>query len=86
MMTVKHVALSGEEYIYPTSHVNYVPTTVLNDLQGVDTLWWYDTDGRAYPITGGKVYVMNDSGKTVSRYELSKSAPDGLGLQNPPLS
>lgn len=84
MMTVKHIAMSGEEYIYPTSHVNYVPVSALaNQRDAVDTLWLYPPDQPAQPLTGGTVFVMNEHGKTVSKYSLSDQSP--FGLQNPPL-
>lgn len=86
MMTVKHITLSGEEFIYPTTHVNYVPSKALGggaDLPP-DTVWIYPADHPAQPLTDGTVYVMNEHGKTVSRYELSTQSPAGLGAQMQP--
>lgn len=87
MMTVKHITPSGEEFIYPTTHVNYVPSDVFGE--GVDlppnTLWIYPVDHPAQPITGGTVYVMNEHGKTVSRYDIpTQMIPAGLGAQMQP--
>lgn len=82
MMTVKHITLSGEESVYPTSWVNYVPASAIGT-DGVDTIWIYTDDAPARPLTGGTVYVMNEHGKTVSRYDLSASV---LPIQNMPLS
>lgn len=70
MMSVKHIALSGEESIYLTSHVNFVPSGMEANLSKDHeaTLWIYDADGRAMPLTGGMAYVMNDHGNTIARY------------------
>lgn len=84
MMTVKHITLSGEEFIYPTTHVNYVPGGHPPSLNGSEappeTLWIYGHDDRARPLTGGTCFVMNEHGKTVSRYDLGASMV-GLQLQ-----
>lgn len=78
MMTLKHITLKGEEFVYPTTHVNYVPVGS-NGYAGQDTppttLWRYDPEGSAAPITEGSVYVMNEHGKTVARYTLSDNGP-----------
>jgi len=85
MMTVKHITLSGEEFLYPTSEVNFTPAVPsLGDVDPAPTVWVYGADDRARPLTGGTVYVMNDHGKTVCRYELSTQSPDGLGRQMQP--
>lgn len=85
-MTAKHIAQSGEEFIYATTHVNYVPSYTLGVGANTppDTVWLYPSDAPAQPLTGGTVYVMNEHGKTVGRYDMS--GPVGpVGLQNPPL-
>lgn len=85
MMTVKHITLSGEEYIYPTTHVNFVPDAalnqVVNQVGGKDTVWLYPPDHPAQPLNGGTVFVMNEHGKTVSRYDLGALAEE-LTVQN----
>lgn len=82
MMTVKHITLSGEEFVYDTTHVNFVPASVFNGANYAqtasspparDTLWRYDADGRAHDLTGGTVFVMNEHGKTVARYDIGAS-------------
>lgn len=85
MMTVKHITLSGEESVYPTNWVNYVPASALNDRDAVDTIWIYTADTPAQPLTGGTVYVMNEHGKTVSRYDIGASQvplDNALGVQH----
>jgi len=76
MMTVKHIALSGEEFVYPTTHVNFVPGAIQDKEPGKpaprDAVWFY-ADGQASPLIGGTVFVMNDHGKTVARYDIGAS-------------
>lgn len=85
MLTVNHMTTSGEEFIYPTTHINYVPERSGPQFAETPaTVWHYDEEGRAYPLTGGKVFVMNDAGGTVAKYDLGGwSGPEGPG-QNPP--
>jgi hypothetical protein len=71
MMTIKHVDLHGEEFVYPTTHINFVPASAKNCAPASDSLWRYDEEGRASEITDGRAYVMNEHGKTVARYDLS---------------
>ena len=81
MMTLKHIALSGEEFVYPTSHINYAPSSAFQNQAGEgedsppSTVWCYDAEGRALPITDGKCYVMNAEGRTVATYILSDNGP-----------
>lgn len=89
MMTIKHVDARGQEYVYPTTHVNFVPADAKNCAPADSSLWRYDEDGRAYEISTGRAYVMNEHGKTVARYELSTDKPPvdlglnaGLGMLN----
>lgn len=90
MMTVKHITLSGEEFVYATTHVNFVPASALANQQAGgppphDTVWRYDADGRAYDLAGGTVFVMNEHGKTVARYDIGASMVP-LGAYNAPLA
>ncbi len=79
MMTVKHITLSGEEFVYPTSHVNFVPASAVgqqgtnSEYKPKDAVWRYDADGRAFELSGGTVFVMNEHGKTVARYDIGAS-------------
>ena len=78
MMTLKQILPSGEEFVYPTTHVNYVPLGSTG-YAGADspptTLWRYDAEGSAIPLTEGSVFVMNEHGKTVARYTLYGEFP-----------
>lgn len=77
MMTVKHITISGEEFVYPTTHVNFVPGSVQDKEPGKpaprDAVWYYNADGKASQLIGGTVFVMNDHGKTVARYDIGAS-------------
>lgn len=75
MMTVKHVTLCGEEFVYPTTHINFVPASSKNCAPATSSLWRYDSEGRAYEIDEGMTYLMNEHGKTVARYEISTNGP-----------
>lgn len=78
MMTIKHITLSGEEFVFPATRINYVPlsaTTLAGRDEPPATLWHYNAEGSATPITGGSVYVMNEHGRTVARYTLSDNGP-----------
>lgn len=75
MMTIKHIDLSGKEFVYPTTHINFVP----GDRNGTTTtspiVWRYDEEGCAHEIDNGTVYVMNEHGRTVARYNLTVVLP-----------
>lgn len=83
MMTIKHITPSGEEFVYPATHVNYVPADAAEHFPGnpapCTSLWRYDADGRAHQVLGGTAFVMNEHGKTVARYDLSASGPLTMG-------
>lgn len=80
MLTVKHISLSGEEMIYPTPLANYTPDFNKNIVGASprphtpETVWIdQHNDGSRQPLTGGTVFVMNEHGKTVARYDLGAS-------------
>lgn len=84
MLTVKHIALSGEEFVYATSHVNFVPSGAKGEQSGPpnkDSLWIYEgTDERPRELCGGTIFVMNERGSTVARYDIGASMVP-LGVQ-----
>lgn len=71
MMTIKHITDNGEEFVYPTTHVNFVPERATLTVGQPSGLWRYDGTGRAYEINHGMVYVMNEAGSTVARYDMT---------------
>ncbi|MCV9940925.1 hypothetical protein OIU35_31630 [Boseaceae bacterium BT-24-1] len=63
MLTVKHITAEGEstfgvERVRFDKPTDTTPATV-----------WADR----MPITGGRVFVMNDKGSTVAKYELDEA-------------
>lgn len=85
MLTVKHIGLSGEEMLYTTPVVNYVPGTDKSPIGDPATVWIEpDKSGARYPLTGGTVFVMNEAGRTVARYDIGASmVPLGAGAPLP---
>lgn len=92
MFTVKHIHLCGAEEIFQVHTVRYTPGGTPDQRPNVaasatpETLWvrspdWMDEK----PLTGGTVFVMNDIGKTVARYDLGASPVPiiGDGLSDP---
>jgi hypothetical protein len=77
MLTVKHIRFDGAEEIGTTSRVLFYPSDTMRmfpdapnpHLQGMVTL--VSPNGTT-DIHGGIVYVMNESGKTVSKYDLGE--------------
>lgn len=81
MLTVKHITLSGEEFVYTTTHTNYVPANAKNCAPASDSLWIYEgADERARELCGGTIFVMNERGSTVARYDIGASMVP-LGVQ-----
>jgi hypothetical protein len=74
MFTVKHIGSFGQEELFQTPTFSYSPGINANE-GGVPTVYVERGDSEL-DITGGMVFVMNDSGKTVARYKLGVSADD----------
>lgn len=79
MLTIKHITDTGEEFVYSTSHINFVPAEVKCATGQPNSLWRYDDTGRAFEITEGMVYVMNGSGATVARYDMTAKNNPAIG-------
>jgi hypothetical protein len=73
MLSVKHITLSGNETIRLASKVEFVNTASKQCAPAHDTLWVHLPDGNLIELEGGTVFVMNDIGKTISRYDLGAS-------------
>lgn len=78
MLTIKHIHLSGEEMLYTSPIANYVPENATATI-GLPASVWIEpgskvvTSGTRYQLTGGTVFVMNEVGKTVARYDIGAS-------------
>lgn len=92
MLTVKHITLSGAEYLYEALTVRFEPGRPGFDNGHTgqsatpDTLWIRsEVAPDEQPITGGTVFAMNRFGKTVARYDLGASPVPivGDGLTDP---
>jgi len=89
MMTVKHITLSGRETVWSAIEATYWPKCAQipsDDVPSVtecaapklsQTIRTYVSvcrpDGDSVRITDGTVFLMNDKGATVSRWDLSGS-------------
>jgi hypothetical protein len=78
MFTVKHIDIFGGETLSQVATARFAPgndkpsTGRQGDCSGTpNTVWVRDVPTQAeYPLTGGTIFVMNDNGKTVGRYDL----------------
>jgi hypothetical protein len=75
MMTVKHVAKSGEEFVWPATHTSYEPGGG-NNTSAEELFFRWDENGIPHQILEGFVFVMNEHGRTVARYQLPRVAAD----------
>jgi hypothetical protein len=83
MFTVKHLSHTGGETLYEATGVSFMSAeTILAEYNSVpravdskppppdDTVWVTTPKGEIQSIIGGWVYVMNDHGATVAKYNL----------------
>lgn len=95
MFTIKHIHIGGDEDIHQCEAVRYsMPTSALPSSHGDSpqssatpaTIWVVMRgDFVERTLTGGTIFVMNDAGKTVARYDLGASPVPivGDGLADP---
>lgn len=74
MLSVKQISTSGIESVFEASRVSYVPT----GNGKLETLFTENADGSTNSFLAGKYYIMNESGKTVAKYDLGPE-PKGEG-------
>jgi hypothetical protein len=90
MLSVRHIQLSGHEDIYLTPRVSFQPemdnpsqNNAVPTVSKTPTTIWIDCPGGATKaLNGGTIFVMNDAGKTIARYDIGASMVplvDGLG-------
>lgn len=78
MFTIKWIASNGYEHLYRGRDVRYVPVSARSDVPGKTTVE-FDVDGLCCTLDSGRVYVMNEAGKTVADYCLGNAEfPHGL--------
>lgn len=68
MQTVKQILANGVTHLFETDGVvTFRPSTVMGFPAGVI---FDGTDGRDVLLKEGTIYVMNDMGKTVDKFDL----------------
>lgn len=94
MFTIKHVTAEGNEELHYGSNPLFVSADSAEGKQRGNAIVHYtNANQKVCDIRWGKVYVMNELGKTVATYDLGShpgassvgSFQAGLGLQNPGL-
>ena len=76
MFTIKHVNFTGGETLYEGNEPCFTNAgssgLTLSGAVECGVVTYTDAKGEVQIIHGGKVYIMNDAGKTVAVYELEK--------------
>ena len=69
MFTIKHESSNGTQEVFEATEVKY-----LNSARPREVLAWMPGRAANDPakMTEGRVYVMNENGKTVSTWDLGK--------------
>jgi hypothetical protein len=78
MFTIKHITPMGNEALYPAVEVTYsaYAAPMLNEppFQALTGSVWYvpslEPGQCSIELRSGTVYVMNDAGSTVAKYDL----------------
>jgi hypothetical protein len=72
MFTVKHTSPTWEDNLYSATGVRFTPAPSVQSVTSPpETVWVRRVDtGIEFPITDGVIYVMNDAGATVAKYDL----------------
>lgn len=71
MFTIKLVTDNGYQHIYRGRDVRFVPATAQNSAPAYNVVQFDDAETGLITIGEGRVFVMNDSGKTVADYDLA---------------
>ncbi len=75
MFALKWIADNGAEMIYGGRDISYTP----GDAEKKATVTFYDENGTHCSFDAGRIFVMNDRGRTVADYLLSSPGfPHGL--------
>jgi hypothetical protein len=69
MLTIKHILPNGNERVFPV-------TSVERTEEGLSF-------GSQELITSGKVYLMNDAGKTVALYDFENAPRSPVNIPKP---
>jgi hypothetical protein len=69
MLTIRHVESCAHEQIFQVTDVSYQPENA-GGTTAPETVFGYREPGHPLQFTDGLIYVMNDNGKTVAKYDL----------------
>ena len=80
MLTIKHITSMGNEALYEATEASYSPHDEQsnNGHASLTGSVWYVAPNPNAPlreIRGGLVYVMNENGSTVAKYDLGGWPP-----------
>jgi hypothetical protein len=84
MFTIKHIHPSGDEFLHQGENPHYVPQRAKCDVQvkrgdGVNDHFAFErADGSVQILYSGTIFVMNENGKTVARYEMPQYVTTGV--------
>lgn len=83
MFTTKHIHIVGDETLLQVESVRYTPPVDMTGCASSGQLLQSSTPATVWvvekgdcvetPLTGGTIFVMNEAGKTVARYDLGAS-------------
>jgi hypothetical protein len=82
MLTVKHITIGGDESLHLAREVTFTPSEAAKQVKTRSPIECVHEGGNVTIIredfvplgfSGGTVFVMNDKGKTVDRYDLGAS-------------
>jgi hypothetical protein len=71
MLTIKHVKIGGDEVLEQVDRAEFRPKEAGASYEGGRVL--AERLNESLTFTGGTIFVMNDFGKTVARYDLGAS-------------
>ena len=78
MFTIKHVSPEGHETLYEATEVSFAPDYALQTANstGLDTVWYTTPIAKEIrSIDRGRVFVTNETGATVAKYDLNNHRP-----------
>lgn len=82
MLTVKHISIGGEESVHLAREVLFQPSDAAKQVKTRSPIecaheggavMFISEDHIPCALVGGTVFVMNEKGKTVERYDLGAS-------------
>lgn len=95
MFTIKHVSPTGAESLYEAIEVNFTPAfsdQLANNAAATNVVWYTTPETKEIKsISNGRVYVTNEAGATVAKYDMARDPRDpnvyadarGVGVNDP---